>query len=287
MRGGSLQRLRLFLEMIKFSHTAFALPFALMGAVLAARGIPDGRTLFWILVAMVGARSGAMGMNRYADRDLDALNPRTKERALPRGLIRPGQVLALVAVSFTLLLLAAYNLNPLCFALAPFAIALLAGYSYTKRFTSLSHLILGLCLALAPIGAWIAVAGRLEAAPLLLGGAVLTWVAGFDILYALADIPFDRAYGLFSIPARLGEKGGLAVSLLLHACTPLLLVAVGSLLGLGAWYYAGVLFVLFLLALEHAIIRRYGLSRLDLAFFNVNGVLSIGIFLFTLVDLLR
>jgi 4-hydroxybenzoate polyprenyltransferase len=273
--------------MIKFSHTVFALPFALMGAVLAARGIPDGRTLFWILVAMVGARSGAMGMNRYADRILDALNPRTKERALPRGLISPGQVLALVAASFALLLLAAYNLNPLCFALAPFAIALLAGYSYTKRFTALSHLILGLCLALAPIGAWIAVAGRLDAAPVLLGGAVLTWVAGFDILYALADIPFDRAHGLFSIPARLGERGGLTVSLLLHALTPILLAAVGSLLGLGAWYSAGVLFVLLLLAVEHVIIRRYGVSRLELAFFNVNGVLSVGIFLFTLADLLR
>ncbi len=284
---GLLARARLFLEMVKFSHTVFALPFALTGAILAARGIPDGRTLFWILVAMVGARSGAMGMNRYADRDLDALNPRTKERALPRGLIRPGQVLVLVAVSFALLLLAAYSLNPLCLALAPLAILVLASYSYTKRFTTLSHLILGLCLALAPIGAWIAVAGRLEFAPLLLGGAVLTWVAGFDILYALADVPFDRAQGLFSIPARLGEQGGLAVSLLLHALTPLLLAAVGVLLGLGGWYYAGVLFVLLLLAVEHVIIRRYGVSRLEFAFFNVNGVLSIGIFLFTLADVLR
>ena len=284
---GLLPRIRLFLEMIRFSHTVFALPFALMGAILAARGIPDGRTLFWILVAMVGARSGAMGMNRYADRDLDALNPRTRERALPRGLIRPGQVLLLVAVSFGLLLLAAYNLNPLCLALAPLAILVLAGYSYTKRFTSLSHLILGLCLAFAPIGAWIAVAGRLDLEPVILGGAVLCWVAGFDILYALADIPFDRAHRLFSIPARLGERGGLAVSLLLHALTPLLLAAVGVLLDLGAWYYAGVFFVLLLLFLEHAIVRRYGLSRLEFAFFNVNGVLSIGIFLFTLVDLLR
>lgn len=284
---GLLAHIRRFLEMIKFSHTVFALPFALMGAILAARGIPDGRTLLWILVAMVGARSGAMGMNRYADRDLDALNPRTRERALPRGLIRPGQVLVLVALSFALLLLAAYNLNPLCLALAPLAIVVLAGYSYTKRFTTLSHLILGLCLAFAPIGAWIAVAGRLEVAPLLLGAAVLCWVAGFDILYALADIPFDRAHGLFSIPALLGERGGLSVSLLLHALTPLLLAAVGSLLGLGAWYYAGVLFVLLLLAVEHVVIRRYGTSRLEFAFFNVNGILSVGVFLFTLADVLR
>lgn len=284
---GLLARLRLFLEMIKFSHTIFALPFALMGGVLAARGVPDGRTLFWILVAMVGARSGAMGMNRYADRDLDALNPRTQERALPRGLIRPGQVLALVGVSFALLLLAAYNLNPLCLALAPLAIVVLAGYSYTKRFTAISHLILGLCLAFAPLGAWIAVAGRLELAPLLLGAAVLTWVAGFDILYALADVAFDRAHGLFSVPVRLGERGGLSVSLLLHALTPILLAAVGSLLGLGFWYYAGVLFVLVLLGAEHVIIRRYGVARLEFAFFNVNGILSVGIFLFTLADLLR
>ncbi|HEU5395112.1 MAG TPA: UbiA-like polyprenyltransferase [Candidatus Methylomirabilis sp.] len=284
---GLLGRLRLFLEMIKFSHTVFALPFALMGGVLAARGIPDGRTLFWILVAMVGARSGAMGMNRYADRDLDALNPRTKARALPRGLIRPGQVLGLVGVSFALLLVAAYNLNPLCLSLTPLAVAVLAGYSYTKRFTTLSHLILGLCLAFAPIGAWIAVAGRLEPAPLLLGAAVLTWVAGFDILYALADVAFDRAHGLFSVPARLGERGGLTVSLLLHALTPILLAAVGPLLDLGSWYYAGVLFVLFLLSVEHLIIRRYGVARLELAFFNVNGILSVGLFCFTLADVLR
>lgn len=284
---GLLGRLRLFLEMIKFSHTVFALPFALMGGVLAARGIPDGRTLFWILVAMVGARSGAMGMNRYADRDLDALNPRTKERALPRGLIRPGQVLGLVGVSFALLLLAAYNLNPLCLTLTPLAVAVLAGYSYTKRFTTLSHLILGLCLAFAPIGAWIAVAGRLELAPLLLGAAVLTWVAGFDILYALADVAFDRAHGLFSVPARLGERGGLTVSLILHALTPILLAAVGPLLDLGSWYYAGVLFVLLLLSVEHLIIHRYGVARLELAFFNVNGILSVGLFCFTLADVLR
>lgn len=284
---GLLARLRLFLEMIKFSHTVFALPFALMGGVLAARGIPDGRTLFWILVAMVGARSGAMGMNRYADRDLDALNPRTKERALPRGLIRPGQVLGLVGVSFALLLVAAYNLNPLCLTLTPLAVAVLAGYSYTKRFTTLSHLILGLCLAFAPIGAWIAVAGRLELAPLLLGAAVLTWVAGFDILYALADVAFDRAHGLFSVPARLGERGGLTVSLFLHALTPILLAAVGPLLDLGSWYYAGVLFVLLLLSVEHLIIHRYGVARLELAFFNVNGILSVGLFCFTLTDVLR
>ena len=287
MSTGLLARISLFLEMIRFSHTVFALPFALMGAILAARGIPDGHTLFWVLVAMVGARSGAMGMNRYADRDLDALNPRTRERALPQGRIRPGQVLLLVAASFSLLLLAAYNLNPLCLSLAPLAIVMLVGYSYTKRFTSLSHLILGLCLAFAPIGAWIAVAGRLDLEPVILGGAVLCWVAGFDILYALPDITFDRAHRLFSIPARLGERGGLAISLLLHALTPILLAAVGVLLDLGAWYYAGVLFVLLLLILEHAIVRRYGLSRLEFAFFNVNGVLSIGIFLFTLVDLLQ
>lgn len=284
---GLVARIRLFLEMIRFSHTVFALPFALMGAILAAGGIPDGWTLAWILVAMVGARSGAMGMNRYADRDLDALNPRTRERALPRGLIRPGQVLVFVAISFGLLLLAAYNLNPLCFALAPVAIVMLAGYSYTKRFTSFSHLILGLCLALAPIGAWIAVAGRIDLAPVILGGAVLCWVAGFDILYALADISFDRAHGLYSIPARLGEEFGLSVSFWLHVFTVMLLVNLGSLLPLGAWYHAGVLFVLLLLILEHVIVRRYGLARLNIAFFNVNGALSIGIFLFTLVDLLR
>jgi len=281
-----LQTLKTYLEMIRFSHTVFALPFAFMGAVLAAGGIPSKRTLFWILVAMVGARSGAMGMNRYADRHLDAQNPRTQDRALPQGKIAAREVLAFICVSFGLLLVAAWMLNPLCFALAPVAILIVAGYSYTKRFTSYSHLILGLSLALAPIGAWIAVTGRVTLPALVLGAAVLFWVAGFDILYALMDIEFDRRSGLFSIPARLGAQRGMAVAGLCHMVTVLCLALMVPLLALGKVYLAGLFLAMALLLYEHWLLYRHGLTKLNVAFFNVNGALSIGLFLFTLGDLL-
>lgn len=280
------EKLTTYLEMIRFSHTVFALPFALMGAVLAAGGIPSGDKLLWILVAMVGARSGAMGMNRLADRHLDRMNPRTRDRALPQGRISPAEVLAFVVASFSIFLLAAWMLNPLCFALAPVAILIVSGYSYTKRFTTLSHAILGLCLGLAPIGAWIAVTGRIALSPVVLGVAVLFWVAGFDILYALMDIEFDRQTGLFSIPVRLGVNGGVLVARLFHALTVSCLALLIPLLGLGSVYAVGLLLAAALLAYEHFLLHRHGLAKLDVAFFNVNGALSIGMFLFTLGDLL-
>jgi 4-hydroxybenzoate polyprenyltransferase len=281
-----LQKLRTYLEMIRFPHTVFALPFAFMGAILAAGGIPPGDKILWILVAMVGARSGAMGVNRLADRHLDRLNPRTRDRALPRGRMSPGEALAFVACSFGLFLLAAWMLNPLCFALAPVAILIVSGYSYTKRFTTLSHLILGLSLALAPIGAWIAVTGRATLPAVVLGMAVVFWVAGFDILYALMDIDFDRRRGLFSIPARLGADGGIRIARLFHALTAACLTLLIPLLGLGPVYGVGLLLAVALLCYEHWLLHRHGLARLDVAFFNVNGALSIGLFLFTLSDLL-
>jgi 4-hydroxybenzoate polyprenyltransferase len=280
------KKLRTYLEMIRFSHTVFALPFAFTGAVLAAGGLPSGEKILWILVAMVGARSGAMGMNRFADRRLDALNPRTRDRALPRGLIRPGEALAFVVLSFAVFLFAAWMLNPLCFALAPVAILIVSGYSYTKRFTSLSHMILGLSLALAPIGAWIAITGRIQLPAVVLGMVVLFWVAGFDILYALMDIEFDRKTGLFSIPARLGANGGMWVARALHMLTAACLALLIPLLNLGAVFAAGLLLAVALLAYEHLLLHRHGLAKLDVAFFNVNGVLSLGLFLFTLGDLL-
>ncbi len=281
-----LQQVRTYLEMIRFSHTVFALPFAFMGAVLAAGGIPSFNKIFWILVAMVGARSGAMGMNRYADRHLDTQNPRTQDRALPQGKITPREALIFVGISFGALLLAAWMLNPLCFALAPVAILIVSGYSYTKRFTTLSHLILGLSLALAPIGAWIAITGRLPLPAFVLGTAVLFWVAGFDILYALMDIEFDRRTGLFSIPARLGEQGGMALAGLCHIVTVVCLGFLIPLLGLGKVYSVGLFLAMALLLYEHWLLYRHGLTKLNVAFFNVNGALSIGIFLFTLGDLL-
>jgi len=278
--------IRTYLEMIRFSHTVFALPFAFMGAVLAAGGIPPGEKLWWILVAMVGARSGAMGFNRIVDRRLDALNPRTADRALPRGRITLAAAAAFAACSFGLLLVAAWKLNPLCFALAPLAILWVCGYSYTKRFTALSHVILGASLGLAPIGAWIAVRGESAPAPIILGGAVLFWVAGFDVLYALSDIEFDRRVGLRSIPARLGVGKSLAVAAAFHALTVGGFLVLIPILGLGAFYALGVALAVLLLGYEHLLIRRHGLAKLDAAFFNANGLLSIGMFLCTLGDLL-
>lgn len=281
---GAFQQFRLFLELIKFPHTIFALPFALTGAILAARGIPAGEKIVWIVVAMVGARTGAMAVNRLVDMDLDVLNPRTAHRGLPRRLLRPITVFALAILSFAVLVFAAGQLNRLCLLLSPVAIGLTVFYSYTKRFTTFSHLILGLCLACAPIGAWIAILGRVDLPPLVLGLAVLFWVAGFDILYSMADIEFDRAYGLYSIPARLGEAAGMRVSLAFHAGVPVLLAIVGHLLHLGGLYYVGLLLVVFLLGYEHVTMHRHGLRRLETAFFNVNGLISLIFFAFTLLD---
>ena len=227
-----------------------------------------------------------MAMNRLADQELDALNPRTRERALPKGLVRRGEVIVFTVACFSLFLFAASRLNPLCLKLAPFAIAILILYPYTKRFTFLSHLILGLALGLAPLGAWIAVTGRVALTPVVLGLAVLIWVAGFDILYALADIDFDRATGLHSIPVRFGTAGGLVVSRALHGLTILLLLLLIPLSGLGRFYLAGVILASGLLLYEHLLLVRHGLKRLDTAFFTANGILSIALFCFTLLDIL-
>jgi 4-hydroxybenzoate polyprenyltransferase len=281
-----VQRTALFLGLIRFSHTVFALPFALMGAILAERGIPGSGTLFWIVVAMVGARSGAMAMNRLADHELDALNPRTRERALPTGQLGRREVILFTVLSFAAFLLAASRLNPLCLKLAPFAIAVLVLYPYTKRFTALSHVVLGLALALAPLGAWIAVTGGVSLIPVVLGLAVLLWVAGFDILYALADVEFDRATGLHSIPARFGVKTGVAVSRTCHLLTVVLLSLLVPLSGLRQFYLAGIILAAGLLLYEHLLLVRHGLKRLDTAFFTANGMLSIALFAFTLLDVL-
>ncbi len=282
----ALRKTALFLELIKFSHTVFALPFALMAAILAADGIPRLRTLLWILVAMVGGRSGAMAANRLADHALDGLNPRTRDRALPTGLLRRGEVFIFTVASFALFLFAASRLNPLCLKLAPFAMAILILYPYTKRFTSLSHLILGLALALAPLGAWIAVTGAVAAAAAVLGLAVLFWVAGFDILYAMADIDFDRTAGLRSIPARFGPAGAMALSRVFHGLTILLLFLLTFLADLRFLYLTGVIVAAGLLLYEHLLVIRHGLKRLDAAFFAANGLLSIALFCFTLLDIL-
>lgn len=276
------------LEMIKFEHTLFALPFAFLGMLLAAEGWPSWRTVLWIVVAMVGARSAAMGFNRLVDRKIDAANPRTAGRALPAGLLSPSFVALFVAASSALLVLAAWQLNPLALKLSPVALAILFLYSYTKRFTWAAHLVLGLALGGAPLGAWIAVRGDVTATPLLLTGAVLLWVAGFDILYALQDLDFDRKAGLFSIPARFGVVGSLWISGFLHALVLLLLALLPGIypLGLGVAYWIGWAGCVALLAYQHWIVRPGDLSRLNAAFFTANGILAVWLFVATAVDVL-
>jgi 4-hydroxybenzoate polyprenyltransferase len=283
---GLLGKIRITLEMIKFEHSVFALPFALTGAMLAARGWPAWRQILWLIVAMVGARSAAMAFNRIADLKYDALNPRTQTRALPKGVLRVRFAAAFTAVSCALLVLAAWELNPLAFKLSPVAIALLLGYSYTKRFTSISHLVLGLCLGTSPVAAWIALRGDLSVPVLLLGAAVTLWVAGFDIIYACQDVEFDHALGLHSIPKRYGIRAALWISALLHAGTLALLVEVARMENLGWIALAGLVVVAALLAYEHALVKPSNLSRVNAAFFTINGFVSILFFVTWAADLL-
>jgi 4-hydroxybenzoate polyprenyltransferase len=278
--AGLFAKTRLTLEMIKFEHSVFALPFALTGALLARRGLPTWREFCWIIVAMVGARSAAMTFNRIADRRLDALNPRTKTRALPAGQLSLGFAVGFTLLSCGVLVLAAYQLNPLAFKLSPVAIVILLGYSYTKRFTVLSHLILGICLGMSPAAAWIALRGDLSVSVLLLGAAVMLWVAGFDIIYACQDVEFDHALGLHSIPKRYGIRAALWTSSLLHAGALGLLVLVARMESLGWIAWAGLMVVALLLAYEHSLVKPADLSRVNAAFFTVNGFISI-LFLLT------
>jgi 4-hydroxybenzoate polyprenyltransferase len=283
---GFLGKVRLTLEMIKFEHSVFALPFALTGAMLARRGVPTWRELLWIVVAMVGARSAAMTFNRIADLKFDALNPRTRARALPAGQISLRFAAGFTVISCGLLVLAAYQLNPLAFKLSPVAIAILLGYSFTKRFTLLSHLILGLCLGMSPAAAWIALRGDLSVSVLVLGAAVMLWVAGFDIIYACQDTEFDHTLGLHSIPRRYGVRAALWISALLHVGTLALLTAVAWMENLGWIAAGGLLLVAVLLAYEHSLVKPSDLSRVNAAFFTVNGFISILLFLTWAADLL-
>jgi len=276
--SGVLGRVVLFGHMIRFSHSVFALPFALTATALAIEGpVPWGK-LLWILVAMVGARSAAMGFNRLADHAIDARNPRTAGRELPSGRLSRAEAWGFVAVSAAALVLAAGMLNPLCLALSPLALAIVFGYSYTKRFTALSHLVLGLALGVAPVGAWIAIRGRFDVVPVLLGLAVLLWVAGFDVIYACQDLDFDRREGLHSLPARLGVARALVLSRAFHAGAVLLLLAVFPLARLHPLYLAGVAGVAALLVYEHSIVHADDISRVDAAFFNTNAWISVGYF---------
>ena len=286
-RTGTLTEVVKFGRMIKFEHTLFALPFALAAAAIAARG--HGLSLArlgGIVVAMAGARTAAMGFNRIVDRHIDAKNPRTAKREIPAGAISLRAAWALTLVATGVFVAAAAALGPLCLALSPIALFFLYGYSFTKRFTALCHLFLGLAIASGPAGAWIAVRGDFGWVPGLLMIAVGAWIAGFDILYALADRDFDRQAGLHSVPALFGVGGSLVLSALLHLVTVGALLALATVAHLGAPYLVGVAVVIALLAYEHAIVRPRDLSRLDLAFFNLNGYVSVAFFVATLVDTL-
>ena len=281
-----LGRIRTTLEMIKFEHSIFALPFALTGAVLAMRGLPTWRQSLWIVVAMVSARSAAMTFNRIVDLRIDAANPRTRMRALPAGHLSFGFAAGFTVVACAVLLLAAYELNPLAFELAPVVLLLLLGYSYTKRFTFLSHLVLGLCLGLSPIAASIALRGEVDRGILLLGVAVMFWVAGFDLIYACQDVDFDRRKGLFSVPARFGIRAALWLSGILHLVMMVLLIAVARVEGLGWLAFVGLALVAILLAYEHGLVRPSDLSRVNAAFFNINGYVSVLFFATWAADVL-
>jgi 4-hydroxybenzoate polyprenyltransferase len=274
------KNIRTTLEMIKIEHTLFALPFAFLGAVLAAGGLPTPWQIVWITVAMVGARSTAMAFNRLADRDYDAINPRTKARALPAGLLSAGFVLAFTAISAAIFLFAAAMLNRLTLILSPIALASITIYSYTKRWTTLSHLILGWCLAIAPTGAWVAVRGAIDSpVPLLLSAAVMFWTGGFDVLYACQDFDFDRREGLYSIPARFGVARALWISRALHAGAFAAVIALYFATKLGPLAVIGVVATGALLVYQHTLVRAGDLRRLNAAFFTTNAFVSVILFL--------
>ena len=281
-----LRNLRVTLEMIKWEHSIFALPFALCGAMLAASGLPSAHQLIWIVIAMLAARSAAMAFNRLADAAIDAANPRTRTRAIPAGDLSSTFVGTFVIVSCAIFILAASQLNRLTLWLSPIALAVLLLYSYTKRFTRLSHLVLGFALGIAPAAAWIAVRGSLDPRILLLTAAVTFWVGGFDVLYACQDFDFDRQTGLHSIPRYVGIPAALWIARAFHAIMVGLLIALLVVFGMGKLAACGVLAVILLLLYEHSLVRPNDLSKLNAAFFTMNGVISVLFFVFVAGDLL-
>jgi 4-hydroxybenzoate polyprenyltransferase len=281
-----LQNLRITLEMIKWEHSIFALPFALCGAMLAAAGLPTAHQVAWIVVAMVSARSAAMAFNRVADATIDAANPRTRTRALPAGVLTPTFVTTFVVVACAIFILAAAELNRLTLVLSPVALAIILLYSYTKRFTRWSHLVLGFALGIAPAAAWIGVRGSLDPRIILLTGAVTFWVGGFDVLYACQDFDFDREANLHSVPRFVGIRSAQAIARVFHIIMLGLLVAVVLSFGLGKLAVAGVIAVGALLAYEHSLVSHKDVSKLNTAFFTMNGVISVVFFVFVAADLL-
>jgi 4-hydroxybenzoate polyprenyltransferase len=280
-----VDKIAIILDMIRFPHTIFALPFAVMSAFLAAEGMPSFRQLFWILMCMVGARSAAMSFNRITDARYDALNPRTAQRPIPAGRITILETAAFLIFMIGLFVFSAYQLNRLAFLLSPVALFVILGYSFTKRFTSSSHLLLGLSLAIAPVGAWIAIRASISLLPLLLGLAVLLWTAGFDIIYACQDVEFDKRVGLRSLPEHIGVLPALAVSAGLHAAMVAVLGVVMVTANLGTPFLLGIILVTILLVYEHLIVKPNDLSRVNTAFFNINGAVSILLMTLAILDI--
>ena len=279
-------KIRILLEMIKFEHTVFALPFALMGAFLAAGGVPAAATFGWIVLAMAGARTSAMGFNRIADRHFDRDNPRTAGRALPAGQVRLWEAWAMVILAAVLFFFACSRLNHLTLLVSPFALGLTLFYSLTKRFTWLCHVVLGCALAFSPFGGWIAVRGAWQGFPWMLSAGVLLWVAGFDTVYACLDADFDRDAGLFSLPARIGRKWAFRLAVFFHLLAFILFVATGLQAGLHLVYFLGVGVTAVALFYQHLIVNPRDLSRIKMSFFTMNGLISLTLFLAAWLDLI-
>ncbi|WP_223066626.1 UbiA-like polyprenyltransferase [Paenibacillus caui] len=283
------RKIGIFLQMIKFEHTLFALPFAFMGSLLGSVAIngsfPSWAQIGWVLLAMFGARSAAMGLNRLIDRVSDKKNPRTAGRAIPAGLLKISEVVLFIVISFVLLFWAAAELNPLAMKLLPVAVVMLVLYSYTKRFTWLCHVVLGFTVALAPLGGWVAVTGHVDWTAMVFFITIAFWVAGFDIIYSCQDVEFDAKEGLYSIPVRFGVSRSLKIAQAFHIITAAGFIALLLLLHLGWWYIVGILVALIILFYEHHIVSPKDLSRLQTSFFTMNGTLSIVVFCFTLIDL--
>jgi 4-hydroxybenzoate polyprenyltransferase len=278
------KKARNFGKMIKFSHTIFALPFAFSSALLAMETNSwSWGQLLWILLAMVGARTAAMGFNRFIDSDIDAKNPRTKNREIPSGKIKKSEALIYITLSAVLLVYSAYRLNELCFYLSPVALLVIFAYSYTKRFTFLCHIVLGISLSLAPVGAWIAITGQFSLFPVILGIAVLFWVAGFDIIYSCQDAEYDKSEELYSIPVFFGLKRALLIARLFHIVTIMLLFSLSLLLTFHYIFYIGLLVIAFILYKEHKMISVDNLTNIGFAFFNLNAVVSV-IFFFSVLS---
>lgn len=280
------KKIVLILEMIKFEHTIFALPFAFVGAILAQSGMPSLNKLFWISMAMIGARSAAMTTNRLVDAQLDAQNPRTEMRALPQGLISRGTVKSFIVASSVLFFISAYELNDLAFYLSPLALIVILIYPYTKRFTWTCHLFLGLCLGIAPLGGWIAVKGTLDLVPILLGLGVIFWVAGFDILYAALDYEFDKKLGIYSLPIKVGIRKAFWISSFFHMVSFLWFLLTGYAAHLGNIYFYGMGAILLILIVEHAVVSPGNLSRVNHSFFTFNGIISVLFLIITVIGVI-